>query len=305
MGTYEARRQRLRCDSPPRPQRHLDTFDLEAVRVGRGTRAVRSRVAAAGAQAECDQAENERVPRAHVCLLPVRGLTLIRTLGPIRSHHRIVVARKPDAGDLRSVRRGTTRRVPARGCCARAACHRLWRSGEQSSTTTDQVASNSTAHREKDPGFASLPDALDQVARHVDVPVVLPANLPAAARLTGPPIIAKPPDMRAQLDLLLPGKRVLSIQYGVAGFDGCEVPNLRAIRIGDQRALLASSHLHLSPGARLDGKQFATLLWPATKRTLQGRYGLSGPFSAQRLLSFARSMERARASAPGGRRPGC
>src|SRR6266511_2424469 len=223
VGTYEARRQRLRCDSPPRPQRHLDTFDLEAVRVGRGTRAVRSRVAAAGAQAECDQAENERVPRAHVCLLPVRGLTLIRTLGPIWSHHRIVVARKPDAGDLRSVRRGTTRRVPARGCCARAACHRLWRSGEQSSTSTDQVASN----------------------------------------------------------------------------------NLRAIRIGDQRALLASSHLHLSPGARLDGKQFATLLWPATKRTLQGRYGLSGPFSAQRLLSFARSMERARASAPGGRRPGC
>jgi hypothetical protein len=111
-------------------------------------------------------------------------------------------------------------------------------------------------------------------------------DLPPGTRLAAAPIIH---GGSAQLSLRLPGPRLLTIQYGRAGFDGCGPLHPRAVTVAGAPAVLEVD--------TAGGRPYTTLVWPARPASPHGRYGLSGHFSAARLLALAASMAPARATA--------
>ena len=138
--------------------------------------------------------------------------------------------------------------------------------------------------------YETLGQAVAAVERRVDVPVVVPRNLPdeleyatAGTRRNG-----------GYIAFSAPGRRVLHIQYGEAGFDGCGPLHPRATTVGDVPAIVNAS-----------GRE-VTLVWPATLKRTTGRYGLSGPFPQARMMRFAESMQAQGRAAARARRPrGC
>jgi len=124
----------------------------------------------------------------------------------------------------------------------------------------------------------SVRQAVAAVARRVDVPVALP-ELPQSARLLRDPYVR---GKGGQIPLRLPGRRLLTIQYGRAGFDGCGPSDPWVVKVGRYKGLYDNT--------RHKGRTFSTVVWPATPRNPDGRYGLSGEFSRRRILAMARSM---------------
>jgi hypothetical protein len=61
----------------------------------------------------------------------------------------------------------------------------------------------------------------------------------------------------------------------------------------------------LRPSGKRKRSTHTTLVWPATLKDLEGRYGLSGEFSEKEMIAFAESMERARAARPRGPKTNC
>lgn len=72
----------------------------------------------------------------------------------------------------------------------------------------------------------AIPQAAARIARRVNVDVTLPDPLPSGARLGRQPVHLSGSGANAsgQLDLVLPGGRVLNLLYGNTGFDGCGDP---------------------------------------------------------------------------------
>ena len=134
------------------------------------------------------------------------------------------------------------------------------------------------------PRFASIAEALSFLRSRVGVGAVVPRNLPRGTQPLVDAVTRSRSTGEAQLRLLTPARRVLTVLYGRASFDGCEAPNLRLVQIGSERGLLST---HISNGA-----PFSEVIWPAeSKRTTEAPFGVSGPFAPRRLLSFARSMQ--------------
>ena len=90
---------------------------------------------------------------------------------------------------------------------------------------------------------------------------------------------------------------MLRIQYGDAGFDGCGPQNPERAKVGTHPAVLQTS----GQGKRV----FTTVIWPATLRTLRGRYGLSGRYSAEEMIALATTMTSSRAARLGTKEHGC
>lgn len=132
-----------------------------------------------------------------------------------------------------------------------------------------------------------MDEALAAIQAHVDVPVVLP-DFPRPLHLDR----ADPVSMGSrtfagrvyrggtlQVHAGGPGHhRFISIQYGLAMFDGCGEDTAKAITIRGVPALL----LHY-PGA-------TDLIWPATPSQFWGQYGLSTSYRAERTVRMAASM---------------
>lgn len=136
--------------------------------------------------------------------------------------------------------------------------------------------------------FGSIPEAVDYVRHLVRPDAVAPGGLPEGTRLARNPVhysSKKGLRNRAQLDLVLPDGTNLVIQYGVAGFDGCEVPNPRLVSIGENTGVVSSHQL-------TNGRPYSTVIWPATLQDLSGRYGISGELPPGRAVALARSMAR-------------
>ena len=149
--------------------------------------------------------------------------------------------------------------------------------------------------RPRRPHFESVEGAVAYIAKRVDVPVVAPTDLPAGTTVAG----ADAEDGSGFLSLRLPGPRALAVQYGKAGFDGCGPTKPRVVRVGSNPAVVSS------PPSRGKGPPYRTLVWPATLKDLEGRYAVSGRFTVEQLVSFAESMERARAAKPRGPKTNC
>jgi hypothetical protein len=162
-------------------------------------------------------------------------------------------------------------------------------------TVKATVVSTTPKPRPKRPHFDTIDSALEYIAKRVDVPVAVPGNLPNGVTVAG----VYTSRHAAQLTLRIPGPRGLTIEYGEAGFDGCGPSKPRVVMVGSNPAVLNEPD---PPGK---GRIYRTLVWPATLKDLNGRYGLSGYFSAKQMLAFAASMERARAAAPRGPKTNC
>jgi len=146
------------------------------------------------------------------------------------------------------------------------------------------------------PRFASIEEAVAFLEGKVDVPVVLPSNLPRDAHLAYDPELWRVRGQRgATLRLDFGLESSLTISYGFSGFDGCGGDLSRPVDVLGQRGLIVE---HESGGANL--------IWPVPSGSFEGRYGLdSHELSGERLIRMAWSMERARVEANREAFPGC
>ena len=76
----------------------------------------------------------------------------------------------------------------------------------------------------------------------------------------------------------------LYLQYGVATFDGCGADTARQTTVLGQPAMYSSS----------GRPPWTELIWPATPKHPEGRYGVTGNLTLRRALAMAESMERRR-----------
>jgi hypothetical protein len=127
----------------------------------------------------------------------------------------------------------------------------------------------------------TLSESVRAIRRKVDVPVALPSPLPSGTRPARNPTFH---DETATLSLRFPDGRVLTIQYGLARFDGCGPTDPDLVDIAGRPGVIESD--------KHGDKPWTSLVWPATLRHPVGRYGLSGEFSRRRSLRLARSMAR-------------
>ncbi|TMK86527.1 MAG: hypothetical protein E6G44_03060 [Actinobacteria bacterium] len=135
--------------------------------------------------------------------------------------------------------------------------------------------------------FASIARAVSFLKRNLDVPVQLPADLPRGIRLDphhGVYLVTEGGQRAAHLTLVFGKAGSLLIQYGVAQLDGCAPEDSIPVQISGQEGRL-----------RTDG-HYLDLIWPATLEHPWGTFGLSGPFSKEKILAMARSMNPAPAS---------
>ena len=144
-----------------------------------------------------------------------------------------------------------------------------------------------------------IPQVMQLVAQNVSVPVRPPSNLPRGTHALVPEPIRGTKGDAAQVTLVVPGRGALTLEYGQATFDGCGPLHPRTVNVSGGSAVIDSN-----PSTH--GQAFSTVVWPATLEDLEGTYAVSGPFSARRMLSFARSMARRMSNAGHAeKRPGC
>lgn len=129
--------------------------------------------------------------------------------------------------------------------------------------------------------FPTLTAAGTFVADRTKLLVSAPAEISNSADAR---VSLGPDPRRAQVSVERPGEPTLVIQYGVAGFDGCEIPNLRTTTVGSEPALISSDKLSGSSGT------YSALIWPATRQAPVGNYGMSGEFTPHQLLVMAKTM---------------
>ena len=142
-----------------------------------------------------------------------------------------------------------------------------------------------TASPRSDPRFASIAEALAFIRARVHVPVVLPHGLPAdvsLARHAAYMSVGAGGVRSGVLVLRFGEKGNLIFQFGDAGFDGCGGDGARPVRIG----------MHIGMVNSFSGKTpWAEVIWPATPKTMHGRYGISGTLTRPQALHLARSMD--------------
>lgn len=150
------------------------------------------------------------------------------------------------------------------------------------------------------PRYIPVREAVARLARHVDVPVVLPRDHLSVRNYRG--WLADPNDIEWRRHRgvtvgslhVMKGKDHLWISYGYAIPDGCggrdtAIPT--EVR-GDPALLWAYDRDHSS------------IIWPVRRHGRIGRFELSGSFAGFQILRLAESME-TKIRAAASRDPGC
>ncbi|MEA2517796.1 MAG: hypothetical protein QOG16_1634 [Actinomycetota bacterium] len=129
-----------------------------------------------------------------------------------------------------------------------------------------------------------IADAITSLQQHIDDPIVLP-NVPTGG-LHRFKLYLRGEGVEGGIDLNIAPERRLSIQFGIATFDGCGGDSAKVTRILGERALFSTIHHK--------GQVWSQLIWPVARGEIVGSYGLAGPFSLARLTKWAEQMERQR-----------
>ena len=129
---------------------------------------------------------------------------------------------------------------------------------------------------------ATIPEAIDELETIVDVPVSVPQGLPDDT-----PATVRTNDGGAELSLIAPSGVSLLIQYGQATFDGCEPPAIQETDVNGAPAVVGTSK---------GGSKLTTIIWPATRQSLQGEYGISAAMDPAQVEALATSMATAQGS---------
>lgn len=138
--------------------------------------------------------------------------------------------------------------------------------------------------------FATVDAALLFLRRNMDVPIRLPAHLPAGGyELEDRRVFLHTGDGQrgAQFNLVFANGKRLILQYGVSGFDGCAPEVSRGVTVSGQPGRM---RVTADPGG--SPRTWTELIWPATLAHPTGVYGLSGWFHPARMLAMAESMPR-------------
>ena len=135
--------------------------------------------------------------------------------------------------------------------------------------------------------LSTIDEAIDALESVVDVPVSVPQGLPDETAST----IRVNDDGTAHLTLTAPSGIPIVIQYGDAGFDGCEPVEPEATKVAGVPAVMSTS------------QEASTIVWPATLDDLQGEYGITAAMEPDQVKALAESM--AKAQGEPGPRPGC
>ena len=149
------------------------------------------------------------------------------------------------------------------------------------------------------PRYIPVREAVERLARHVDVPVVLPRD-PLSIRsyrrwLADPKYLTwerRGDETVGRLKLVF-RRDYLLIDYGYAIPDGC----------GGRDTAIPTEVLG-EPALVWTGHGSSSIIWPVKPHGRIGRFGLSGPFEGFQIVRLARSMETAIRGAPR-HDPGC
>lgn len=133
-----------------------------------------------------------------------------------------------------------------------------------------------------DPDYRSIAHAVRVIQRRFNFPVLIPGGL-EGWRLGPRHAIHFSRDL-VQLDLRKGRKKILIVLFGRVGFDGCGGDNARPVMIDGKPGLVNPSS---------GGHVWSEVIWPATPKHPEGRYGLTGTFGAKAIVKLARTMERA------------
>ena len=143
--------------------------------------------------------------------------------------------------------------------------------------------------------YISVEEAVETLQAHVDVPVVLPrdefAGLPNLKGWLADPKYLKWSRVDGKriggMTIRTDG-RILILNYGLAGFDGCSGrEHAVETNVLDQPALVSQSTEAI----------WSHVLWPVTDTGSTGRYGITGTFEGWQMVRLAESMELARLAA--------
>lgn len=148
--------------------------------------------------------------------------------------------------------------------------------------------------------FVPVREAVERLARHVDVPVVLPRD-PAGGipGYRGWRADTRYLQWRRRGGLTVGTLKLTSrhdylwIDYGYAIPDGC----------GGRDTAVETDVLG-DPALLWTGRGYGAIVWPVRRRGRIGRFGLNGSFGGRELLRLAESMETRLREAPA-RDPGC
>jgi hypothetical protein len=129
--------------------------------------------------------------------------------------------------------------------------------------------------------FRTIEGAVAHLKSRVDVPVVLPSQLPPRAHLDEdlPVTVEREADgITGTLHIVFNGED-LFLQYGVAKLQTCHANEAVEVSVASQ------------PGLGWANDLSAELIWPATREHPVGRYGLQGTLPLGRMIQLAESME--------------
>jgi hypothetical protein len=146
--------------------------------------------------------------------------------------------------------------------------------------------------------FASAEGAARFIDRQLDIPVVLPSPLPSGATLRktkGVWVNAYGGRGTARIELTW-DRKILILDYGSSGFDGCGGDDAEVVSISGKRGLVTFS--------ANKGDPWSQVIWPVKPGHLAGTYGLYGSVRRAEALQMARSMQVA-IDAREGPDPGC
>jgi hypothetical protein len=164
---------------------------------------------------------------------------------------------------------------------------------------TDAERSGGEDRAQPADGLVSVGDAEREIANALpDLPVWLPAPLPAGTQVESLDIHREDGRRYAQVQLDMGDRGPLQLQYGEAGFDGCP-SEIRSASVAGQDALIARA----TPPGKL-----TTVIWPvkdASDPASRGIYGLGAELPPGRVLDLAVSMSRYTIPAPKGSSAGC
>ena len=178
--------------------------------------------------------------------------------------------------------------------------------GPPAARQTPKAASEATPEPSQEPKdwrkprYVSVRAAVERLAAHVDVPVVLPRDRLAGIRsyrgwLADPMHIMWDVHGREGSGVLhlISRRNNLWIEYGYAIPDGC----------GGRDTAIPTDVLG-EPALLWAYPGHSSIIWPVRPHGRTGRYGLSGSFDGYQILRLAEAMETALREAPG-HDPGC
>jgi hypothetical protein len=127
--------------------------------------------------------------------------------------------------------------------------------------------------------LTSIEQAVRYLSSALDIPVALPSDLPAGARIDEEPVDLDRSAETGRLKLRFGRDGILIFDFGRSGFDGCGGDGAIETEVNGEPALMLAK----------DKYPWAQIIWPARPGDSEATYGIYGSLRASAMLELARS----------------